>query len=466
MLLKFFNYWKAIDKHGFYYAGIICYKHNKFLFLRKILKKPMKKSILSALLCLPFLLSAGGFQLNVQGIKALAMGGAFTGVASDASTVFFNPGGMSNFEGKHSFIVGLNIIDPYVSLQTDVYSNIDQTTGKGTPFHIYYVGELTEKLHVGFSINNQFGSASSFEDDWQGRFIVQNISLKSFMFQPTLSYKLHDKISIGAGFVYTRGSFSYEKGVPLGSATIKEGKASLSGSGDGMSFNVGVHANLFTLKHDSASTAFSIGVDYRSGIKVELPKGEAKFTDIPVSLQSAFPASTNFTGTLNLPSVISAGLSVKHQRSNYSIEFAYDYNYTAWSSYDTLTFDFANEDTPDTKQTKNWQNTSTHRLGLDFTYKEKYSVRAGLSIDQSPILDGYLTPELPGMDQVAYATGLGYQLNEMFSIDFSWIHLAGEREASYDEGGFSAKYKRAANVYSFGINIKLAGKKKEATPSI
>ena len=142
----------------------------------------MRKITLSILLCLPFLASAGGFQLNVQGIKAIAMGGTFTGIASDASTVFFNPGGMFNFEGKHNFVLGVNVIDPYVSLQTDVTANIDQTTGIATPFHFYYVGELNEKVRIGFLVNNQFGSRSSFEDDWQGRFIVQNISLKSFSF--------------------------------------------------------------------------------------------------------------------------------------------------------------------------------------------------------------------------------------------------------------------------------------------
>lgn len=426
----------------------------------------MKKITLSILLCLPFLLVAGGFQLNVQGIKAIAMGGAFTGLASDASTVFYNPGGMFNIKGKHNFILGVNVIDPYVSLQTDVSPNIDQTTGKATPFHLYYVGELNDKVRIGFLVNNQFGSRSSFEEDWQGRFIVQNISLKSFMFQPTLSYKIHDKITIGAGFVYTMGTFSYEKGVPVGSTTTSEGKGSLSGKGDGMSYNFGIFSNLFSLKHELATTDFSVGVNYRSGIRVDLPEGEAVFTDIPISLQDKFPASTGFSGTLNLPSVLTIGISAKHNRENYSLTFAYDYNYTGWSSYDTLAFDYVNEDTPDTKVSKNWKNTSTHRFGLDFTYKHKYSARLGISIDQTPILDGYLSPELPGMDQVAYAGGLGYKVNDKISIDFSYIRLSGERESSLDDAGFSAKYRRVANVYGLGLNITLGGKEKVEAPSI
>ena len=85
----------------------------------------MKKIALCVFLSLPMLCMAGGFQLNVQGIKALSMGGAFTGMSSDASAVFYNPAGMCNLN-DHNFSFGLNIIDPYVSLQTPETANIDQ----------------------------------------------------------------------------------------------------------------------------------------------------------------------------------------------------------------------------------------------------------------------------------------------------------------------------------------------------
>ena len=38
---------------------------------------------------------AGGYQINIQGIKQNGMGYIGTGFTLDASSVFFNPGGMS-----------------------------------------------------------------------------------------------------------------------------------------------------------------------------------------------------------------------------------------------------------------------------------------------------------------------------------------------------------------------------------
>ncbi len=426
----------------------------------------MKKIVLVALSFFPVLTFAGGFQLNLQGIKAVGMGGAFTGIGSDASTVFFNPAGMNNLSG-HNFTAGFNLVTPSVSLQTPETANINQTSPNATPFHFYYSGELNDRMKFGFLVNNQFGSTSSFEDDWQGRYIIQNISLKTFMFQPTMSYKIHDKLFVGGGFVYTYGSFSTEKAVPVGSATTSEGKATLKGSGNGVGYNIGLFSNIYSITKETSKTDFRLGVSYRSQIAVDLPNGEVKFTDIPVSLQEKFPASTTFVSKITLPSVFTAGFSVKHTKNEkYSIEFAYDLNYTAWSSYDTLNFDFANNDTPDSKTTKDWQNVITHRFGLDFTYKQKYSAKIGAYYDNSPVKEGYLSPELPDMTQLAYTAGLGYKINKTISIDLSYIRQSAQRESSLDAANFTAKYNRKVNVYGIGVNINFSCKAKETAPSI
>ena len=444
----------------------------------------MKRILLSLLLGVPAITIAGGFQLNLQGLKAVAMGGAFSGVASDATTVFFNPAGMSNLN-HHNVTVGFNLVDASVSIQTPEVANTDQTSGKGTPIHLYYVGQVNDKLSLGFLVNNQFGSASSFADDWQGRYIIQNISLKTFMFQPTISYKVHEKLSIGAGFVYALGSFSTEKAVPVASNsdTITEGKARLEGSGDGVGYNIGIYSQFLTLGDDAKNTKFAIGIDYRSAMPVDLTNGEATFTDIPISLRDKFPETTGFVSKITLPSVLTFGLSIKHTvAEKWSLEFAYDLNMTGWSSYDTLAFDFKNDATPDSKQIQDWDNVITHRLGFDFTYKKKYSVRVGLYQDNTPMKDNLVSPHLPGVTQVAYTAGLGYKLSDKVSIDFSFIRQSANRDdvslAQYkvedgnfvqdangnkiQTGEFAYKFNRKVNVYGLAVNIAFGGPKKEA----
>jgi long-chain fatty acid transport protein len=446
----------------------------------------MRRILLALLLGAPAIVVAGGFQLNIQGLKAVAMGGAFAGVGSDATTVFFNPAGMSNLD-HHNFTMGFNLVNGNVSIQTPEVANTDQTTGIATPIHFYYSGKVNDKLSLGFLVNNQFGSSSSFSDDWQGRYIIQNISLKTFMFQPTIAYKIHEKFSVGAGFVYGIGSFSTEKAVPLASNTTEEGKAHLEGSGDGVGYNVGVYSQFLTLGDDAKNTRFAIGIDYRSSVGVDLTNGEATFTDIPVSLREKFPEKTGFVSKITLPSVLTFGLSIKHTVSDkWSLQFAYDLNVTGWSSYDTLSFDFKNDETPDTKQIQDWENVMTHRLGFDFTYKEKYSVRVGLYQDNTPMKDNLVSPHLPGVTQVAYTAGLGYRFSDKVSLDFSFIRQSASRDdvslAQYkvedgnyvqdangdkiQTGDFKYKFNRKVNVYGLALNIKFGGPKKEAEAAI
>lgn len=414
-----------------------------------------------------FVTYAGGFQLNQQGHKATGMGGAFVGTADRPTTAFYNPAGMNRLNG-HNFNAGLTLISPHVSVQTSVYDNIDATSGLSNPIQFYYVGEFTDKIRVGLSINNQFGSSSSFEDDWQGKYVVQNISLKTYMFQPTFSYQITDWISVGAGFVYTLGSFSYEKAVPLSSEDQLYGKASLEGSGNSMGFNAGLHSEFYTLDVNGANLTFSAGATYRSEQELQLTSGTARFTEIPPSLHGTFPEETSFTSGLSLPAVLNGGINIKYKKEDlYSIELAYDINNTFWSSYDTLSFDFKNEDTPDSKTPKNWEDVLTHRVGLDFTYKDFISLRVGAYMDNTPIPQGFVSPELPDNDHIGYTAGIGVKLFDQLSIDISYLRSEFFRkEASLDSQGFQADYHRIVNVFGFGVNYQFFCKKEKSKASI
>lgn len=409
----------------------------------------MKKILFGLFLGAASFSFAGGFQLNVQSVRGLGLGGAYAGLRGGPASVFFNPGGMGTMSG-HNFNAGCSLIFPLVSLQTPSTDNINQTSGMANPIHFYYAGEIIEdKLYVGLSINNQFGSSSSFEDSWEGRYVVQNIGLKTFTYQPTVAYKLNDYLKVGAGFMLTTGAFTYEKAVPVSSNSSEYGKASLSGSGIAYGYNVGIHSTPF----QNDKMRLDIGLDYRSGQSIDLPDGTAEFTDIPTSLQSTFPPSTGFSSSLNLPYVATAGLAFDYNiNEEHTLTLVYDFVYTGWSSYDTLAFDFENEDTPDSKTTKDWEDAPTYRFGLEYSFKDMIYVRGGGYYDVTPIKDGYVSPELPDATQFVPTFGFGVKLPNNIAFDFAWIHQDAQRESSLDDAGFTAKYHRIADVFSFSLS--------------
>src|SRR5690606_14191383 len=112
-----------------------------------------------------------------------------------------------------------------------------------TPFNVYIGGRLKEegRLALGLGIYTPFGSGLSWNDNWEGRYITQSISLQSFFFQPTVSYKISDVLSIGGGFIYAAGNVELKRALPIQDNYGNDARARLKGNADGVGLNLGVH---------------------------------------------------------------------------------------------------------------------------------------------------------------------------------------------------------------------------------
>ena len=82
-----------------------------------------------------------------------------------------------------------------------------------------------------------------WEEGWTGRFALTRLELKAIYFQPSVSYRINDKIGIGAGFVYATGKVNLQKDIPVIDNNGKYGHAELDGKANGLGFNLGVYFN-------------------------------------------------------------------------------------------------------------------------------------------------------------------------------------------------------------------------------
>nr|NQU90208.1 outer membrane protein transport protein [Bacteroidota bacterium] len=202
----------------------------------------MKRVTLLLLITCMFAVSAysGGYQVRLQGHRQTAMGLVGVSLFGDASNLFYNPAGLSKMNTKYSFVIGGSGIFNKTAFALE-NSTYQATTDNpmGTPIFVYAAGMVTEKLGVGVGVYTPFGSSAKWGDDWAGKNLIQDISMKVFFIQPTLSYKINDVFSIGAGFVVAAGTVELNKAVTYNSATIN-GQANLKGSKTAYGFNVGV----------------------------------------------------------------------------------------------------------------------------------------------------------------------------------------------------------------------------------
>ncbi|MDB5257373.1 MAG: fadL [Chitinophagaceae bacterium] len=392
----------------------------------------MKKLLIILIFLSPFLAQAQGFQVNLQGQKQQSMGGTGTGVALDEASVFFNPGAVSHLE-KNGVSLG---ISPTIANST-FESSSSQTQNRtnspvSTPFTGYAVfGREESKFKFGLGVYTPFGSTIKWEDGWAGRFQLTKLQLFSVFIQPTVSYKISDKIGIGAGFVYGIGKIDLRRDLPIVDGNGNYSSAKLTGNASGIGFNAGIYLKPIE--------KLSIGITYRSQVNMKVNNGNAEFT-VPGSLSSSFPSGP-FTSSLPLPQVISIGVGVTPIEK---LLITADVNFIGWSAYKELAFDYENNTSSlqDTKSVRNYKDTYAFRLGGQYSVKENLRVRAGIAYQLTPVQDGYVTPEVPDANKISYTAGIGYKFADKLTVDASFtFEDYAKRTDTNKESNFSGSYK-------------------------
>jgi long-chain fatty acid transport protein len=268
--------------------------------------------------------------------------------------------------------------------------------------------------------------------------------------QPTVSYAITDQISVGAGLtVLAYGAVNLQRDVPLPDSF---GHIELDGKAEN---KIGFNAGIFF----KPSEKFSLGLNYRSKIDAEVKDGDVTFTDIdPNSAFAARFPNTKFSATLPLIATTSLGIGIMPTEK---LTIGLDVNYAEWSAYKTLEFTFADEiNGSNTSVSKrNYEDALTFRLGGQYKVTEGLTVRAGGAYDESPVRDGYVTPETPDANRVTGTIGASYAVGK-FGIDFStqFVSISKRSQTQNDliangtQDRVAGTYKTNAVVPGIGLN--------------
>ena len=395
-------------------------------------------------------LFASGFQLNEHGAKAMAMGGAFAGLANDLSAFYFNPAGLAFINGTN-VAAGTALIAPSAAFRGPAPA-IDETKVNSklfTPVHFYLSHQLSDKLVVGFALNNPFGLGTDWDENWVGRFMAIKTEVRVFAFHAVAAYKLLDNLSLSAGFQYNYADVEISKKQKLAPFN---GEAYVDLKGTAKSAFGFVLGALW-----KPTQALSVGVSYRSQVKHSF-EGDVVTTG-PAQLSASLP-NAPIKADLTTPAQLTGGIAYKFTPS---FVMTADFQYVWWTSYDYLTVKYASNDQVLTSSERLYKDVWIARLGAEYKYSKNLDIRAGFLYDKNPIEDNKLDPTLPDSDRLGFSAGLGYRLTDAISIDLAYLFLrfmertitdSGE---SYSGSGFApmnGTYNSYANLFSLTFNYK------------
>lgn len=384
---------------------------------------------------------ASAFQLIEQNASGLGNGYAGSAaIAENASTIFFNPAGMTR-------LPGLNISAGATAISTTFrFANNGSSGPGGLPLgsntggnagslsavpNAYLSWQASPDWFLGLGISAPFGLATKYDDSWIGRYQSTQFSIETVNVNPSVAYRINDRLSIGAGINWQYLNADYRRNLPaaglasrlpnglpptaftqlagqLAASPDLNAKAKLSG--DAWGWNVGL---LY-----QASDNTRIGVSYRSAMHYKL-SGTTTLKDIPGMFAGKLPASASNRAAVTLPDT--AILSVLHDLND-KWQLLADVSWTGWSSLPSLDID--NGALGEDHLKLEFRDTWRVALGANYHYSPSLTLKAGLAYDQSPIPSSTLRPtSLPDNDRISLSIGTQYRLSERTTVDVGYAHL-------------------------------------------
>ncbi|SMF39111.1 OmpP1/FadL family transporter [Pseudogulbenkiania subflava] len=415
---------------------------------------------------------ASGYHFGSQSVSGQGASHANSAEAGDASVLFYNPAGMSLLDGTQ-FSGGLTFVIPDSSYTDHGSTNyLGQSTGSGNggtyaPDFVvapsfYLTHQLNDRVHIGLGMFVPYGAKLDYGGNWAGRYSLEKLDMKTININPSISFKLDDRQSLGFGV-----SAQYMDAELVQGADAKTGVALLAAkrlglsptsplvqgalasygiSGDGtgtvdgddwgFGWNVG-----YMFKLDDRTR---FGLAYRSKVNHTL-KGtwDWDFSNVTGAVPNAILTGLPILGSTSVSTL--AGM--EHPDSNATVKVVTPESASAnffhelndkidvmgdltWTRHSRLNEIRIQQSTVngvsqgDLVINQQWKNTYKLSLGMNYHYSDNLLLRTGVAYDQSPVKNDNLRhPALPDSDRYWFSVGANYKLNKQSSVDLAYSYV-------------------------------------------
>lgn len=278
----------------------------------------------------------------------------------------------------------------------------------------FYTQQINEKWTAGIGLAGYFGLALDYDDNWTGRYYVQEVNLQTIGVQPTLAYKINDQWSIGAGLAVHYGTYELTAATNP-PAPFNDGELKFEDNAFSYQAKIGV---LYKL---SDRTRF--GLQYFS-------ESDLDFKDTP-SFKNVAPPLSDVTLNMTLPqSIIVSGF---HQL-NEQFAIMGNIGWQEWSKFGEIGVRTSSSGT--STFDRNYEDTWNVAVGMQYQLNEKWRLSTGLSYDTEMVEEENMTPDLPTGDSIRCGIGTQYKYSESIDLELGYeIVYYGDLDIDQEGGG-------------------------------
>ncbi|HEX2081030.1 MAG TPA: outer membrane protein transport protein [Longimicrobium sp.] len=416
-------------------------------------------------------LHAQGSYIDQQ--SACMAGRVGAGIAmpcDDGSAAWFSPAGLAHTPSVVSAGVSLiragNTFHYDEGMAPDETGNVIERDPETVPVPQGYLNvRVNPRVSAGIAVLAPYGLGLEWPHceadtprcgttNFEGRFTGYDNNLRAFYIQPTVAYQVVPGVfSVGVGLDYVLGSIEVHRRqfgpAPLGLGNTEVADVELSGSGSGLTWQLG---GLLRLGNTS------IGARYLESVEIDLD-GDATFEPVPTGvagvdalIAAGLPEDQGVATTIEFPAQAVVGIA---HRFGDRVALMFDYQRTFWSSFDQLPVEFE-EEAPDTLNL-NYNDANTFRLAAELQASDALTLRAGFRYNEAATPRA--TPLLPEGERNYYTLGLGYRVSRAFSTDFGfqYINQPPRAGAVLPDGPRAGVYESEGMVFSLSFAYRFGG---------
>ncbi|MFI8482319.1 OmpP1/FadL family transporter [Pseudomonas sp. NPDC078700] len=393
---------------------------------------------------------AGGIMVYEVGQEGAGLANAGAAVlTTDPSILMNNPAGLTALKGNQVNANGQAMLG-HIKFSRDDDNDFDGNEGGNALKYfpggsIFASHQINDRATVGIGMVGNFGLAVKYDDDWAGRYFTQKSSIIGIAFQPTLSYKLTDDLSVGFGPRVVFGRFLTEVAVnnnPLGLGNADDGQLKYQDTDWGLGVTAGLMYDL--------SDRTRLGLSYVSSVKFKFDD-QPEFNDISNPLLNAALGRIN-ADQLNVDMTIPqyALASISHQVSDHWTLLG-SVGWQDWSEFGQIGVEV--DGNPDgssvTRQVdRKYKDTWHLSAGAQNQMTDKLRINMGVGYDTSSVDDDDRTVDVPVGAAWRFATGLNYKIDESMSVNLNytliWMDDLSIEQSKRNGDTISGEYKKAA----------------------
>jgi len=396
---------------------------------------------------LPYSAFSGGINLYEIGTPDVGLASAgYAARAQDASTLFKNPAGMSRLQNTQiqaggEFLYGNVEFSP--NSQTSARLGSDDggnAIGALPNLSLFYVYDLAEKWKLGFGTFNYFGLSEKYNDNWAGRYYVQDSTLVGVSFMPSVSYQATDWLSIGVGMNAMLGYLKNQVAINNIVPSYGDGQMEVKDTTWGFGANVGI------LLEPREGTR--IGVTYQSQINLDF-EDTPSFSNLGPGLNRLLGTPSNLNLGMHVPQSVMVGF---FQEIDDEWAIMGDFGWQDWSQFGRVDIGLESANSPSLTANLNYQDTWHGAIGFQYKFMPSWTLSSGFAYDSSAVSNDNRTVVLPMSEDWRLGVGATWQVSNKLDLnagyEFMWggempvnqganSPLRGQVAGSYDSVWFS-----------------------------